>query len=445
MEGFADASALFAVSGHHEAARITTRGLASVQHRGAGGAAIAACDGALLRYRWGAGRVDEAIGATALGALSGRLAIGHVWGRGEHAPVDAPDGADGERMAFARYHGGQAAAAIAGRFTNGARLRRELKEAGALFHTPSDGELLLHLLASSQQKTFVNRLVDALWKVDGAYALVVACEDRVIALRDPAGVRPLVLGRLGEAVVVASEDTAIRAVGGEVRREVHPGEMVILDGRMMQSVTPFPRRPAAACVHEYVSLARADAAVFGRAAHDVRGRLGERLGRDQPCPDADVVAALPGADAHAVGFARSSRLPLEAAFLRESATGEWRAVPSAVGGRSVALVAPSLATGRTLRRGVRLLLDAGASQVHVRVAAPPVRAACVYGVSTPTADELLTTRDADPVEWLGATSVAFLSLEALHEVAGGSGFCDACFSGIRPIAPEEADDQLPLF
>lgn len=463
MEGFADAAALFAVAGHRDAAHLAYLGLHALQHRGRGGVALAAADGALVRYRSGSGLVRDAVDARVLASLPGMLAAGHAWGRLDPGdPPEARDALEVERMIHARYRGGQAAAAVSGRFTNGGRLRRELKEAGALLHTPSDGELLLHLVAHSAQKTFVNRLVDALWKVEGAYALVVACEDRVIAVRDPAGFRPLVLGRLGDAVLVASEDTAIRFVGGEVRRDVRPGEMVILDGRNLQSVTPFARREPAACVHESVALARADAAAFGLPVHEFRERVGERLAREHPCLEAEVVTGLPGAgDALANAYARTARVPFQPALLKEPYTTgpveepagsrdfgtrlAIRAIPSVVSGRAVVLVVPSVVTGRGTRRIVRLVLDAGARAVHVRVGSPPVRSACPYGVSSPTTDELLaTTRAGDPAEWLGARSLAYLSLEALRELAG-PGRCDACFSAERPLVPEEDDDQLPLF
>ncbi len=469
MEGFRDGSGLFAVAGHREAAHLTYLGLHALQHRGAGGCGLAVSDGHLLRHRSGVGLVQEAMGGGHLQGLTGVTAIGQVWGRDEPSARQDLDGLDAQRMVFARYHGGQAAGAVSGRFTNGTRLRRELKQAGAVLHTPSDAEVLLHMLARSSQRTFVNRLVDALWKIEGAYSLVVCADHRLVALRDPSGFRPLVLGRLGDAVLLSSEDTAIRFVGGEVRREVRPGELVVLDGLGVQSVEPFQKRASAACIHEFVSLARSDAEVFGQRVHAVRRALGTRLAREHPCPDAGVVVGLPDAGgAAAAGYAQEAQLPNEQGLERAPYTGRhyeepatglrdfgmkltWRPVPSVVQGKVVCLVAPSLVTGRALRKAVRLIRDVGAVGIHVRVASPLVRSACYYGVSSPTVDELAHTNKPDAQElarWLDVRSVAALSAEGLLDVvATGSDLpvCDACFSGTHPLPPEEPDDQLPLF
>jgi len=469
VEGFVDASALFAVSGHRDASHLVYLGLHALQHRGSVGVGLAVSDGTLLRYRRGVGLAQGALDSGMLAALPGPIAAGQVWGR--HDPgtrIDA-DAVEGERMVFGRYRDGQLAVAVSGRFTNGTRLRRELKEAGAVFQTPSDAELLLHLIAQSGQKTFVNRLVDALFKVEGAYALLVMAEDRLVAVRDPSGFRPLVLGRLGEAVVVSTEDAAIRFVGGEAVRELAPGEMVILDGRQQQGVAPFPPADRLACVHEFVTLARPDAAVFGRPCHAARVALGERLAKEQPCRDADVVVGLPGSEAISIGYARAHGMPYGHGLLRAPYTARrleeppsgvrdfgtrvtWRPVPGVVERRSVCFVVPSLVTGRALRKAVRMLTEAGATGVHLRVASPQVRISCAYGVAGPTTDELLkTVHEGDPAAWLGVRTCGFLSLEALRTVPLGvgdedaPGVCDACFSGTRPIEPEEGDDQLPLF
>jgi amidophosphoribosyltransferase len=467
MEELTDSSALFAVSGHRDAAYLTYIGLHAQQHRGAGGVALAASDGAVVRSRRGEGLVQEAVTAQTLLSLPGGLALGKTWSTGPQQadPFELRDALEADGLTFARYRGGQVAAAVSGRFTNGPRLRRELKEQGALFHGASDAELLLHLLALSPQRTFVNRLVDALWKVEGAWSLVVLSEDRLVAVRDPRGFRPLLLGRLQDAALVASEESALRLVGGELRRELEPGELLVLDGRGVQSVAPFAARPRSPCVQEAVGVARAESRVEGAPAHELRTALGEALAADCPCPEAELVTGWGGAaDAVAHGFARATGLPHVPAVLREPYTARrfheppsgirdfgtrlyWRVVPGAVTDRSVALVVPTVVTGLGVRKAVLMLLEAGAREVHVRSASPLLAHACPYGVATPTSDELLVTlKGADAVHWLGARSLGALSAERVREVLGGGGACDACTTGVRPLElPTAAEDQLELF
>lgn len=469
MDLFVDTSAICAVAGHRDAAHLVSLALHRLQHRGAAGAAVGVADGHQVRFRAVKGPVHAGFDAEALDAMPGALAIGQVFGRLESDERLNGDWPDIDRTVFARHRGGPLVTAVSGRFTNGDRLRRDLIDAGAVFQTLSDAELLLHLVASSAQKTLVNRLVDALWRVEGAYSLLVLSESHLIAVRDPSGFRPLVLGRLGDVSVLATEDGAIRFIGGEARREVHPGELLVLDGRGVQSVTPFVRRDPSACVQEYVSLARTDAAPFGLSAHAVRVALGERLAMLHPSPEAEVVCALPGGgESAALGFARASGLPYEPGLLAEPAVSRrlveppsgipgfgararWQVVPAVVADRIVVLVAPSVTTGRTLRTAIRLLHEGGARAVHLRIASPPLRTSCPYGVSGPMPEEMLfTDEDTDRTDAIGARSVAWLSLKDLHEIASAPseearGLCDACFSKRRPLEPERLEDQLPLF
>jgi amidophosphoribosyltransferase len=470
VEELVDSSALFAVSGHRDAAYLTYVGLHAQQHRGVGGVGIAASDGALVRYRRGQGLVQEAIDGALLHGLPGALAIGKTWGNSPQFadPHELRDALDADGMVFARYRGGQIAAAVSGRFTNGPRLRRELKEQGALFHTASDAEILLHLIAGSTQKTFVNRLVDALWKVEGAWSILVQCEDRTVAVRDPRGLRPLLLGRLQDAALLATEEAGIRLVGGELRRELQPGEMVVLDGRGAQSIAPFPARSPAPCVQEVVSVARSESRIGAASAHALRVALGAALAQHVPCAEAELVTGFGGsADGVAEGFARGSDRPLVQAIFREPYTARrfeeppsgirdfgtrlyWRVIPGAVEDRAVALVVPTLMTGLGVRKAVHLLLEAGAREVHVRVASPLLTHACAYGMSTPTSDELLTSlKGGDAVHWLGARTLGALDAVQVRDVLGVHGLpapCDACVTGARPVAlPTAAEDQLELF
>ncbi|HHO53549.1 MAG TPA: hypothetical protein ENK18_22430 [Deltaproteobacteria bacterium] len=466
MDSFVGAGGLFAVMGHRDAVHLVCLGLHALQHRGTLGVGLVASDGHLLRSRQGAGLVPEALASTRLSQLSGPLAAGLVHGCAEHTGPPESGALDAERMVVGRHRSGQMAVGVSGRFTNGVRLRRELTQAGAMFQTPSDAELLLHLVARSGQKTFVNRLVDALWKVEGAFSLVVLTEARLVAIRDPSGFRPLVLGSLGDAILVASEDAAIRYVGGEVHGAVGPGEIRILDPEGQQSVRPFPRAEPRACVHELVSLAGSDAVVFERSVHTVRIALGQRLASEHPCPGADAVVPVPGSERQATGYAAHSDLPVIQALIADpwvsgpeplpegllelGAQGCWRVVPAAIEGRSLCVVAASSVTGRGLIQIVRTLRQAGAEQIHLRIASPLVHSSCAYGVSSPATDELLhVLHEGNLSEVLGARTVGVLSLSGLRggvsDAGDPLGLCDACFSGELPLEPEPPDDQLPLF
>jgi amidophosphoribosyltransferase len=498
VEWFVDTSGLVAIVGHRDASQVAAVGLHLLQDRGVAGAGLAVADGDLLRFRRIEGPVDAGFGPALLEQLPGSAAIGQVFGRIEPDEVIDSDRVD-SGMVYAHHRGGPLAIAVHGRFTNGNRLRRELVESGTSFFGRSDAELLLHLVAGSPQKTFVNRLVDALWRVEGAYVVLVLSQDHLVAVRDPSGFRPLVLGWWGDALMLATEDGPIHVMGGEVRREIRPGEMLVCDVSASgsartaatqpaqgpraalgaQSVAPFPPKPPSACVQEYVSLARSDAVVFGRSSHAVRMALGEKLATELPCPEAEIVCGLPETgEAVAIGYARASGLPYEPAILRDDPPRKmleppshmsdfgsrmrWRVVPSIVAGRAVVLVLPTVSTGKLLRLLVQQLLEAGARAVHLRVASPPALSPCPYGVASPMPEELLFARsDVEPKTTVGAHSLGCLSLAGLREVIEPTepgplvtgeepaqtarGFCDACFSGRRPIEPEKVEDQLPLF
>ena len=450
MEAFVDGSGLFAVSGHRGAAHLVYLGLHALQHRGPRGVAVAASDGDHLRTWSGDGWVGDALDASGLQQVPGTAACGVVW---------QPPGSG---VAYGRYQFGQVAAAVSGRFTNGERLRNELQASGALFHTSSDAELLLHLVAQSGRRTFINRLVDALWRVSGAYALVVMSEDRVVAVRDPSGFRPLSVGQVGEARVIATEDAAIRFAGGTPLREVGPGEMVILEGGEELAVQPFAKASRYACVHEWVSLARADAAIFGRPVFPLRYALGERLAQSHPCGGAELVVAVPGAEAHAAGFASSSGIPQAPGLLRPKfapahleeppfgmpdfgTRAQLQAVGPVVEGRVVCMVAASLGNPTPLAKACRMLTEVGAVEVHLRIASPRIQRGCRYGVASPADDQLPVGSALELGADIGVHTLGFLPLAAMREVLGASSLCDACFSGDFPIVPDEVDDQLPLF
>ena len=362
------------------------------------------------------------------------------------------EGSAPDPLVVARYREGPVAVAVAGRFTNGTRLRRELQVRGALFRSSSEAEVLAHLLAQSSQGTLVNRIVDALWRVEGAFSAVVMTPDRMVVVRDPHGIHTLVVGRIGVAWAVASEDSALWATGGHSVRELARGELAILKGKRCRSVRPFAARPMRSCAQNSVRLAREDARIMGREVYALRRELGERLAADCPVPEDAVVVPLgTGAESCALGFAGAAGCAYAPA-LRSEMRG-WRVRASAVEGRAVALVAMGVVTGADIRDATRLLRDVGCAEVHLRVATPAVRQACIYGVTGPTHDQLAAPRVTSEDELaagLGLDDIAGLSLDAMIDVLGrdtddSCQHCLACWNGAFPVVPEEPDDQLPLF
>lgn len=463
LDKFQDECGVFGVFGSEEAANLTYLGLHALQHRGKEGAGVASSDGRLIRCHKGRGLVAEVFGGEQISALTGTAAIGHV------RYATAGDGSLRNVQPFvARYRDGQIAIAHNGNLVNAGLLRDELEKKGSIFSTSSDTEVVLHLIASSQQDTFISRLVDALMQVQGAYSMVLMTEDTLVAVRDPYGFRPLVLGRRGRARVVASESCAMALVDAELEREVEPGEMVIIDKDGVQSLRPFPRRPRRACIFEHIYFSRPDSIVFGRSVYDTRLELGRRCAVEHPV-DADVVIPVPDSGvAGAIGYAEQSGIPYQLGLIRSHFVGrtfieptqqirdfgvklKLAPVESVIRGKRVVVVDDSLIRGTTTTKLVRMLQGCGSEAVHLRITAPPTIGSCYYGVDTPSEDELIAHQlNVEGIRRrLGADSLGYLSLESLRAVEGADRgtFCEACFSGEYPVdpSPEWVHRQMPLF
>lgn len=465
MHGFRDEGGLFGVAGSRQAAHYAYLGLHALQRRGLHGAGLVTSDGLLLRSHHGLGLIHDVFTGPDLQALGGHLAVGQV----HHDPAGDPRSGSRavDRPLVARYRDGQLAMAMVGELTNRVQLSIELREQGAVFSTRSDAEILVHLMARSTQNTLVNRLVDALWKVEGAFSLVLIAEDHLVAVRDPRGFRPLYLGRLDEAVLVASEVSAFDLLTASTIREVEPGEMIIVDPAGLSAVRPFPHRDASACALELIELARPDVMAMGRSVYQTRHRLGEHLAREHPCPSAQVVIGVPDdAVPAALGYSQRSGIPYRQGLLRAPYTGRsfvgptrelhglshrlrYSAVSGALGVQEVVLVASTLVDEDQMAGLVSLLLEAGASKVHLRVASPLVRGACYYGVHTPTREELPLQRHRDLgalSRALGVSSLGHLSQEGMLRVLGGTQWCTGCLSGQYPLLPDERMEvQLSMF
>jgi amidophosphoribosyltransferase len=357
---------------------------------------------------------------------------------------------------FADLDTGGIALAHNGNLTNALTLRRDLISSGAICQSTSDSEVILHLMARSQRRRVVERFVEALRQIQGAYAFVCLTNDMLIGARDPIGIRPLVLGRLDGAYVLASETCALDIVGAEFVREIENGEIVTITADGIESHRPFPRRPARPCIFEYIYFARPDSRMGGDVLQAARGRMGEILAREAPAPTADLVISVPDSGNPAArGFARAAGLPQDDGIIKNRYVArtfiqpgqelrkhglrlKFNPLPEIVGGRRLVVVDDSIVRGNTTRQIVQMLRDAGAAEVHMRISAPPIRHPCHYGIDMSTSEEMIAhgrTVEEIAAE-LGADSLAYLSLAGVYEAMGAERdrHCDACFTGDYPLA-----------
>ena len=453
---------VFGIFGHTEAANLTYLGLHALQHRGQESAGIVTSDGTRLFAHRQMGLVHDAFDEEVLSRLPGASAVGHV----RYSTAGGSYLRNAQPFAV-EFGGGSMALAHNGNLTNTEELRSRLERAGSIFQSTADTELVMHLVARSTLSSIEDRLVEALLQVRGAFSMVFLNEKRLIAVRDPHGVRPLCLGSLPNgATVVASECTAFDLIDARFERDVCPGEMVVIDESGTKSFRPFPAAEPHPCLFEYVYFARPDSPLGGRSVYDARRALGQVLAREAPAP-ADVVVPVPDSGTPAaIGYAETSGIPFSLALVRSHYVGrtfiepqqairhfgvklKLNPVRSAIHGKRVVIVDDSIVRGTTSRKIVKMIRAAGATEVHLRISSPPTRWPCYYGVDTPTRAELIAS--SHTVEEIGkyvtADSVGYLSLEGLREAIGLKGTaCMACWTGEYPIAfpPPARDQQLHL-
>ncbi|HWB49882.1 MAG TPA: amidophosphoribosyltransferase [Stellaceae bacterium] len=452
---------VFGIFGHPEAAALAALGLHALQHRGQEAAGIVTYDGEQFNAHRGMGLVGDNFSSKEVVAkLQGHAAIGH----NRYATTGEVALRNVQPLYFEIEYGGLAICHN-GNLTNSYQLRRQLVKRGSLFHTTSDTEVINHLIATSQQGTIIDRVVDALRQVEGAYSLAALTQDSVIGVRDPLGVRPLVVGRLAEAWIIASETCALDIIGAEFVRDVEPGEIVTADAEGLHSIKPFARKAERFCIFEYIYFARPDSVVEGRSVYEVRKQIGEALARESHV-DADIVVPVPDSGVPAaIGYAQASGLPFELGIIRNHYVGRTFIEPTDqirnlgvrlkhnanrnLKGKRVILVDDSIVRGTTSRKIVEMVRNAGASEVHMRISSPPTTHPCFYGIATPDRDQLLAARyDVDAMARLiGVDTLAFVSTDGLYKAMGRPGrdddaprFCDACFTGDYPIPLVDAED-----
>jgi amidophosphoribosyltransferase len=445
---------VFGVFGHPDAGPITALGLHALQHRGQEAAGIVSYDGRQFHSERRMGLVGDNFNkGSVIRRLRGRMAIGH-----NRYSTTGDAVLRNVQPLFADLDTGGFAVAHNGNLTNALTLRRELIGSGAICQSTSDTEVILHLISRSKKRRIVERFVDALRQIEGAYALVCLTNDMLIGARDPIGIRPLVIGRLGGAYVLASETCALDIIGAEFLREVENGEVVVITDEGLESHRPFPKRPARPCIFEYIYFARPDSVIGGRSVYDIRKQMGVELAREAPAP-ADVIVPIPDSGVPAaIGYSQQSGIPFELGIIRNHYVGRTFIEPEqrirafgvklkhsanagVIRGNRIVLVDDSVVRGTTSKKIVQLMFDAGAREVHMRISSPPITHPDFYGIDTPCKTDLLAaTHDLEGMrEFMGATSLAFISVDGIYRAVGFEArdnrspqFTDHCFTGEYP-------------
>ncbi|MFM9978137.1 MAG: amidophosphoribosyltransferase [Sphingomonadaceae bacterium] len=454
---------IFGICGADTAAALVALGLHALQHRGQEAAGITSWDGQHFHAHRAMGHVagnfdrDEIIRA-----LPGSVACGHV-----RYSTTGETALRNVQPLFADLASGGFAVAHNGNISNAMAVRRDLVRRGSIFQSTSDTEVIIHLVATSTYRTLLDKFIDALKQVEGAYSLICMTPEGMIACRDPLGIRPLVMGKLGEATIFASETVALDVVGATYERDVHPGEIVIVTAQGIRSITPFAAISPRPCIFEHVYFSRPDSIVDGSSVYTVRKAIGAQLALENPV-DADLVVPVPDSGTPAaLGYAQASGIPFELGIIRSHYVGRTFIQPgdqvrhlgvklkhnanrALIAGKRVILVDDSIVRGTTSLKIVQMMRDAGAAEVHMRIASPPTRHSCFYGVDTPERTKLLAHKlDVGGMQdFIHADSLAFVSIDGLYKALGEANraavrpqYCDACFTGDYPTRLTDHDES----
>ena len=469
FDKFHEECAVMGVYGHPEAANLVYLGLYALQHRGQESSGIVSSDGKILISHRQMGLVADIYKEDVMRRLEGPSAIGH-----NRYSTSGQSHLRNAQPFVVEYSQGPIAVSHNGNLVNAHVLREELEVSGSIFQSTSDTEVIIHLIATSKEQSLMSRIVEALSRVRGAYSLLFLTPERMIAARDPSGFRPLVLGKLKSSkprtgFVVASETCALDLIEADYLREVEPGEVITFGPRGMESLKPFPPVPHAKCIFEYIYFSRPDSNLYGRNVYQVRKELGRQLARESAVP-ADLVTPVPDSGVPAaMGFAEESGIPLEFGLIRNHYVGRTFIEPQqsirhfgvkiklnaqreVLQGKRVVVVDDSIVRGTTSRKIIRMLRDAGAKEVHMRISSPPTISPCYYGIDTPTRTELIASTNSteDIRKFIEADSLAYLSHDGMYTFLNNGekqGFCDACFTGDYPVHCDDEGHtrQLHLF
>ena len=464
---FHDECGVFGIFGHPEASAHAALGLHALQHRGQEAAGVVTYNGAHFHSHRALGQIGDIFNSEeVIRKLPGAMAIGHV-----RYSTTGETVMRNVQPLFADYEFGGLAIAHNGNLTNAYAARKSLVRRGCIFQSTSDTETIIHLIAISQYSTVVDRMIDALRQLEGAYSLVALTRENLIGVRDSLGIRPLVLGRFGEAYVMASETCALDIIGAEFVRDVEPGEIVVIDNEGLRSIKPFAKARPRFCIFEYIYFARPDSVVSGKNVYEVRKRIGAELACESHI-DADLVVPVPDSGVPAaIGYAEQSGVHFEIGIIRNHYVGRTFIEPADhirhlgvrlkhnanaayLRDKRVILIDDSIVRGTTSVKIIEMVRRAGAREIHMRISSPPTRESCFYGIDTPDREELLAARyDVDGMaKHMGADTLAFLSPDGLYRAVGGADrdnenpqYCDACFSGDYPIKLSDHEEgPIPL-
>jgi len=464
LDKFHDECGVVGIYGHPDAANLAYLGLYALQHRGQESAGIAASSNGKMHLEVGMGLVADVFSDVRLKKLPGNIAVGH--NRYSTTGVSRVKNA---QPCLIEYSGGTMAMGHNGNLVNASEIRKELGVAGAIFQSTNDSEVIVHLMAQSRRNSFVDRAVAALSQVKGAYSIVLMSENELVAARDPQGFRPLCLGKLDGAYIVASESCVMDLVEAEFIREIEPGELILINQFGVKSFHPFQKASTKQCVFEHIYFSRPDSYLFGHSVYSTRKLMGKALAREKPV-EADVVVPVPDSGViSAMGYSEEAKIPFQMGLIRNHYVGrtfiepqsqirnfgvkiKLNAVKPVIEGKRVIIIDDSIVRGTTSKKIVRMLREVGAREVHVRISSPPTTHSCFYGIDTPTKGELIASHmDIDQTcKYLGADSLHYISLEKMLEIFGEQkdDFCAACFDGRYPVDVTGSDGsakQLGLF
>ncbi len=444
---------LFGIHNHDRAAHNTFLGLYALQHRGQESAGIVSSDGETVYEHRGMGLVSQIYSEENLARLEGRIAIGH-----NRYSTTGLTQASNIQPLLVNCRIGRVALAHNGNLVNALEIRREMEHDGSIFATGTDSEVILHLIARSRAEGLEDMIIDAVSQVSGAYSLLMMTKDKLIGVRDPYGLRPLCIGRLGESTILASESCALDIIGAEYVRDVKPGELVVIDERGITSRQAEESTVQAKCIFEFIYFSRPDSIVFEEPVDKIRRRLGTILAKNHPV-EADLVIAVPdSSNTSSLGFARESGIPFELGLIRNHYVGrtfiqpeqslrdgdvrvKFNPVRGILKGKRVAVVDDSIVRGSTMKKLLKMLRKTGVKEVHLRIWSPPIRFPCFYGIDIPERSELIASSYSveEIREFLSVDSLEYLTLEDLRTVVDApENFCNACFNG-EYVIPASTD------
>jgi amidophosphoribosyltransferase len=452
---------VFGIFGAKKAAELTYLGLYSLQHRGQEGVGIASSNKERLYLHKGMGLVNDVFSQKeTLSGLKGEMAIGH-----NRYSTTGSSFLVNVQPLLINYKGGELAVAHNGNLTNSSSLRQSMEKKGSIFQTTSDSEIVLHLIARSNKATAIDMVKEALLQLKGAFSLVFLTSNSIIAARDPRGFRPLSLGRLKDAWVVASETCAFDIIGAEYQRDVLPGEVILINKNGIKSYFPFKKTKEAFCIFEFIYFARPDSMIYGENVDKVRRRLGKQLAKEQPA-DADIVMSVPDSSNTAtLGYSEESGIKYDFGLIRNHYIGrtfihpdqkirdldariKYNPVKGVLKGKRIVIVDDSIVRGTTSRKLVKMIRNAGARQIHFRVSSPPIISPCFYGIDMPTKKELIaSSKSVEEIrQHLEVESLGYLSLEGMLSIHSlpKNNFCTACFSGKYPTKVEMNNTKYVL-